>query len=1169
MAHAKDKHYWAQLRAALTAGEWSSPSPAKAPNGSPLSWFHVLRKFNKHCKGFQEVAEVASQTQALCMWLGANNTDVDQLGTECDDEIVLADECMLPPEQIEEGKGGYEILKKLDSKNFDSLQLALAFYAYALGQSSECLSYLSKVPKLLDAQSNIPPSSTRSDNSALQVPASLTDTSTSWTGSFVSADSSVSIADIRDGRAWAMIESIRSICLQGMCYEKLKLSEPEKAIQVYSSALPLLSMIEFEIPRTFTTTHSSPASFANYRELWRWTERLMFRAISLLSRVCCLDDKNGLIWTMFTHYHACSAHWPTKFRAGHRSTVAVLYLRAFIIRFQTSSTTATPSFSLQSEKSSQWLSTARSVINEYRTILDSSTSFPRAGERNVKVEDFVDLCVAVWETSGAMSDRVHWVLDILWWATRLTFNSYRIYRHMTRMFSVSGDTELAKRTLRLYTHVVSKAREAQVDDFDTDRHWVETLIDGARMLCRLAISRSDGIDDAKEAEEMIEKSKTRLDEDDEEMVARVALAEGVWYITLAIIEQDPYTRPTRLSHALTACLKSVETHPTPAAHHQLAIALALPGRSQNLDEAIISARAAVEDEAGEIKHWHLLGLLLSANGEWDKAVGILDVGAALDEGNEDTESPVRLNEDNSADVTVEKSPMANGTQSKDFEPDQQQAQANGHSTMSTPQDGVDGSAPCHKRLLDTHVTAVPPSAALLRPLPDHPFPSSRDAFEYALQLRMTQMALAEHVEGPEGAEGRWIDVFSWIAERKGPPSAPGSMSETQRESSNQASSNHSSSGCKELIFSGCGLGGTARSSIDTGTGTRPGTTQASSVLHHPSQELLSEKGPGAGQHGSLGLSMGQQDAQSSEPPPITVTPATPAEPNRRFPLSVDEKESLKDRRSSDRAGKKVQQMLKARVHKGQEKISTISRKIGHGVVRNGALNLRRTNSAPDFYAVLQNHHYQASSIHSRRRLRSLIRYNAAAAPTESPPAPPPPLPPLPEERLRLHATKDDKLLSDLWAMSSATFRRLGKIEHAKGAIQEAEVKDSENPAVWVQLGLYYMALCRNREALEAFQKALFISPEDVDASVHLCRIHLSTKSSAETMDSDKADLVAGVLGHVTRGPGWDVPEAWYYLAKAYGLQGRKDKERESLVTALALSDRRSIRDIGRAVGWCL
>lgn len=120
-----------------------------------------------------------------------------------------------------------------------------------------------------------------------------------------------------------------------------------------------------------------------------------------------------------------------------------------------------------------------------------------------------------------------------------------------------------------------------------------------------------------------------------------------------------------------------------------------------------------------------------------------------------------------------------------------------------------------------------------------------------------------------------------------------------------------------------------------------------------------------------------------------------------------------------------------------------------------------------------------------------------------------------------------------------------------------------------KLGLYYTALERNREALEAFQKALFIAPDDVAASVHLCRTHLNTKSSADKVASDKVDMVAGLLGHVTRGPGWDVPEAWYYLAKAYGLQGRKDKERESLVMALSLSDRRSIRDIGRAVGWCL
>lgn len=47
--------------------------------------------------------------------------------------------------------------------------------------------------------------------------------------------------------------------------------------------------------------------------------------------------------------------------------------------------------------------------------------------------------------------------------------------------------------------------------------------------------------------------------------------------------------------------------------------------------------------------------------------------------------------------------------------------------------------------------------------------------------------------------------------------------------------------------------------------------------------------------------------------------------------------------------------------------------------------------------------------------------------------------------------RENRLLSNLWLMSAATFRRLGKIEQAKGAIQEAEVRDEANPDVWMQV----------------------------------------------------------------------------------------------------------------------
>jgi tetratricopeptide (TPR) repeat protein len=162
-------------------------------------------------------------------------------------------------------------------------------------------------------------------------------------------------------------------------------------------------------------------------------------------------------------------------------------------------------------------------------------------------------------------------------------------------------------------------------------------------------------------------------------------------------------------------------------------------------------------------------------------------------------------------------------------------------------------------------------------------------------------------------------------------------------------------------------------------------------------------------------------------------------------------------------------------------------------------------------------------------------------------------------------------------MSAATFRRLGKIEQAKGAIQEGEVKDEDNPAVWVQLGLYYTALGHDRQAIDAFHKALFISPDDVSATVHLCRVYLSPSrtsnsslaDTAEAIDPDNVDLAAGMLSHAVDGAAWDVPEAWYFLAKAYRLQGRKYKEREALTLALSLSERRCVRDVGLAIGWCL
>lgn len=56
-------------------------------------------------------------------------------------------------------------------------------------------------------------------------------------------------------------------------------------------------------------------------------------------------------------------------------------------------------------------------------MLNVSTKFPRAGERNVLVEEFVDLCVATWEASGAVGEHAGWVLDVRFFVRGPSTNS--------------------------------------------------------------------------------------------------------------------------------------------------------------------------------------------------------------------------------------------------------------------------------------------------------------------------------------------------------------------------------------------------------------------------------------------------------------------------------------------------------------------------------------------------------------------------------------------------------------------------------------------------------------------------------------------------------------------------------------------------------------------------
>jgi hypothetical protein len=188
----------------------------------------------------------------------------------------------------------------------------------------------------------------------------------------------------------------------------------------------------------------------------------------------------------------------------------------------------------------------------------------------------------------------------------------------------------------------------------------------------------------------------------------------------------------------------------------------IPGR--DLARAIESARTAVELEPDNVRYWHLLGLLLAASEDWRGAREVLEVGATLDDQLWTGEHTPPLASDPLDTVTIGKqTDSSTGVASTDNSSRPQSEPSllseEGSTLTERPHEHE------HETILNGQVHTLPSPAELLRPLPDHPPPSTTERFEHALQLRMTQLALTELIEGPEGTEENWIEAFQWFAKR--------------------------------------------------------------------------------------------------------------------------------------------------------------------------------------------------------------------------------------------------------------------------------------------------------------------------------------------------------------------------------------------------------------------
>lgn len=220
--------------------------------------------------------------------------------------------------------------------------------------------------------------------------------------------------------------------------------------------------------------------------------------------------------------------------------------------------------------------------------------------------------------------------------------------------------------------------------------------------------------------------------------------------TRVILEHEPRTRPEHFESAIAAFKSSLLLDPScPSTHFHLALTLTRPGPGRDLNTAVAHARSAVVGDPKEIRYWHLLGLLLTATEEWKSAQEVLLEGMRIAEEEELLEQPL---------------PSTGGSPGK--------INGSGTSEISngkdaSPSSSSNGTSQDDTAFLALDAYSLPPAATFLQLAPDYPPPTRHERFEYALQIRLTLLALIEHVEGAENAGDGWLEVFVWVAGRKG------------------------------------------------------------------------------------------------------------------------------------------------------------------------------------------------------------------------------------------------------------------------------------------------------------------------------------------------------------------------------------------------------------------
>ena len=281
----------------------------------------------------------------------------------------------------------------------------------------------------------------------------------------------------------------------------------------------------------------------------------------------------------------------------------------------------------------------KTISTVYESHLLSGLKFPRADEYHEAIGEWADQVVENWRVSGGSAEDATPVVEILYRASKKSFHSPRILRHLFHTLTATGNFQDALAALSTYLDLIQKAMERiskgnHERDFDSHKTIFHTAVEGVRVLCKFAGNGHKAMDIVARMEKWIDEWRIR----DKEILAEAYRGIGMANATFARQTPEGELRPDAQQAAADAFRKGLSYDPIDTqGWYGLAL---VEAEMRSVDNAIESARKGLgalkynfmdnedpDDREGCARDYkrfavpllHLLALLMTAKEDFETA----------------------------------------------------------------------------------------------------------------------------------------------------------------------------------------------------------------------------------------------------------------------------------------------------------------------------------------------------------------------------------------------------------------------------------------------------------------------------------------------------------------------------------------------------------------------